>query len=75
MVCTVNRDGSKGGHGGKDLASSAAFTGFFCRALLRIWLAAVSETLPAVYVPDSDCEVLTEAPDVGAVVPTIDLTC
>ena len=30
-------DGSKGWCGGKDLASSAAFTGFFCRALLSCW--------------------------------------
>ena len=31
-------NGEKGWAGGKDLAASAAFTGFFCRALLRCWL-------------------------------------
>lgn len=25
--------------GGKDLASSAAYTGVFCRAILRVWVA------------------------------------
>ena len=29
--------------GGKDLASSAAYTGVFCRAILRAWLAGREE--------------------------------
>ena len=39
----VRADGTKAWAGGKHLALSASFTGWFCRALLKCWLQARQE--------------------------------